>query len=119
MTEPADGVVYSRSGLTYQVGLLEKAGLLARSPSAEGRVLTVVRDHMRSIPPRSAKPRQKIAARPHWRRSLIAPRPHRGVNERRGIIRAGASGGFGRPGLQRRRSPRTASGHPPAAHPAR
>ncbi|MEV4020555.1 MarR family transcriptional regulator [Nonomuraea angiospora] len=107
MTELADGVVYSRSGLTYQVGLLEKAGLVARSPSAEddrgvtvtiteagrdvlarvfpghidilrqlfleplaredidslARVLTVVRDHMRSIPPRSAKPRRKSAVR--------------------------------------------------------
>ena len=27
MTDLADGVVYSRSGLTYQAGLLEKAGL--------------------------------------------------------------------------------------------
>ena len=26
MTDLADGVVYSRSGLTYQAGLLEKAG---------------------------------------------------------------------------------------------
>jgi DNA-binding MarR family transcriptional regulator len=108
MTELADGVVYSRSGLTYQVGLLEKAGLVARSQSAEddrgvtvtiteagrevlarvfpghvdvlrqllldplpredidslARVLSVVRDHMRSIPPRSAKPRRKSGARP-------------------------------------------------------
>src|SRR4051794_10347032 len=35
MTDLADGVVYSRSGLTYQAGLLEKAGLVARTPSAE------------------------------------------------------------------------------------
>ncbi|MFI6793203.1 MarR family winged helix-turn-helix transcriptional regulator [Nonomuraea sp. NPDC050383] len=107
MTELADGVVYSRSGLTYQVGLLENAGLVTRSPSAEddrgvtvtiteagrnvlakvfpghidvlrqlflqpltradidslARVLTVVRDHMRTIPPRSAKPRRKSTAR--------------------------------------------------------
>src|SRR3954462_11546785 len=35
MTELADGIVYSRSGLTYQVALLEKAGLVARSPSAD------------------------------------------------------------------------------------
>ena len=106
MTELADGVVYSRSGLTYQVGLLEKAGLVVRSPSADddrgvtvtltaggrdvlarvfpghieglrqllfeplapedvdslARVLTIVRDHMRSNPPRSAKPRRKGAA---------------------------------------------------------
>jgi len=101
MTELADGVVYSRSGLTYQVGLLEKAGLVARSPAVDdergvdvtitdagrdvlaavfpghiavlrelfldpidsdaiaelGSTLTVIRDHMRTVPPRSAKPR--------------------------------------------------------------
>jgi DNA-binding MarR family transcriptional regulator len=106
MTDLADGVVYSRSGLTYQVGLLEHAGLVARSPSREdergvtvtitdagrdvlaavfpghvevlrqlfldplspddvaglARVLGMVRDHMRSVPPRSAKPRRKRAA---------------------------------------------------------
>ena len=28
MTDLADGVVYSRSGLTYQAGLMEKAGLV-------------------------------------------------------------------------------------------
>ncbi|SDD21905.1 MarR family winged helix-turn-helix transcriptional regulator [Auraticoccus monumenti] len=107
MTELADGVVYSRSGLTYQVGLLEQAGLVARAPSAEDdrgvtvtvteagrdvlarvfpghievlrelfleplsgadvrtldRVLGVVRDHMRAVPPRSARSRRKGAAR--------------------------------------------------------
>ena len=35
MTELADGVVYSRSGLTYQVQLLERAGLVTRGPAAE------------------------------------------------------------------------------------
>src|SRR3984957_3873336 len=35
MTELADGVVYSRSGLTYQAGLLEKAGLITRGPSPD------------------------------------------------------------------------------------
>jgi DNA-binding MarR family transcriptional regulator len=35
MTDLADGVVYSRSGLTYQAGLLEKAGLVQRGPSAD------------------------------------------------------------------------------------
>lgn len=35
MTDLADGVVYSRSGLTYQAGLLEKAGLVTREPSAD------------------------------------------------------------------------------------
>src|SRR3954470_17104219 len=103
MTDLADGVVYSRSGLTYQAGLLEKAGLVTRAPSAEdergvtvtitdaGRamlakvlpghtevinrqlfqplsradaktlaeLLSPVRDHMRSAPPRSAAPRRR------------------------------------------------------------
>ncbi|MEU0071056.1 MarR family transcriptional regulator [Streptomyces sp. NPDC006332] len=35
MTDLADGVVYSRSGLTYQVGLLEKEGLVVRAPSLD------------------------------------------------------------------------------------
>jgi DNA-binding MarR family transcriptional regulator len=35
MTELADGVVYSRSGVTYQAGLLEKAGLITRSASPD------------------------------------------------------------------------------------
>jgi DNA-binding MarR family transcriptional regulator len=35
MTELADGVVYSRSGLTYQAGLLQKAGLVTRAPSRD------------------------------------------------------------------------------------
>lgn len=35
MTELADGVVYSRSGLTYQAGLLERAGLVTRRPSPD------------------------------------------------------------------------------------
>ena len=42
MTELADGVVYSRSGLTYQAGLLEKAGLAVRSPSPDDDRSTLV-----------------------------------------------------------------------------
>ena len=45
MTHLADGVVYSRSGLTYQAALLEP-----------------VLDHMRAGPPRSATPRRRGAA---------------------------------------------------------
>lgn len=103
MTDLADGVVYSRSGLTYQADLLEKRGLVTRAPSpddersvivtvtAEGRALVGhvlpghvdrvrellfdamteedvavlsallgrVREHMRTHPPRSAKPRAR------------------------------------------------------------
>ncbi|HWS39244.1 MAG TPA: MarR family transcriptional regulator [Actinoplanes sp.] len=101
MTDLADVLVHSRSGLTYQVGLLGKRDLITRAPSpdderstivaitAAGRelvarvlpghaagvrrllfdgmtesdlgalagVLGRVRDHMRAVPPRSAKPR--------------------------------------------------------------
>jgi DNA-binding MarR family transcriptional regulator len=35
MTDLADGVVYSRSGLTYQAGLLESRGLISRTPSPD------------------------------------------------------------------------------------
>jgi DNA-binding MarR family transcriptional regulator len=42
MTELADGVVYSRSGLTYQAGLLEKAGLITRSPDPRDERATLV-----------------------------------------------------------------------------
>ena len=42
MTQLADGVVYSRSGLTYQAGLLEKAGLITRGPSADDDRATLV-----------------------------------------------------------------------------
>src|SRR5690349_7059253 len=108
MTDLADGVVYSRSALTYQAGLLEKAGLVTRSPAADdergiavtiteagrerlakvfpghvevvshllfdplsrddvkalARLLAPVREHMRSIPPRSAAPRRRRGAQP-------------------------------------------------------
>jgi DNA-binding MarR family transcriptional regulator len=43
MTQLADGVVYSRSGLTYQAGLLERAGLITRGPSLDDERATVVR----------------------------------------------------------------------------
>jgi DNA-binding MarR family transcriptional regulator len=42
MTDLADAIVISRSGLTYQVGLLEKAGLVTRSASpGDDRSVTV------------------------------------------------------------------------------
>jgi DNA-binding MarR family transcriptional regulator len=51
MTDIADGVVYSRSGLTYQAGLLEKAGLVARvaAPDDERSVLVTVTDAGRAL----------------------------------------------------------------------
>jgi len=42
MTQLADGVVYSRSGLTYQAGLLEEAGLITRAPSLDDERATLV-----------------------------------------------------------------------------
>src|ERR1700757_3215419 len=42
MTQLAGGVVYSRSGLTYQAGLLEKAGLITRSASPDDDRATLV-----------------------------------------------------------------------------
>jgi DNA-binding MarR family transcriptional regulator len=42
MTDLADGVVYSRSGLTYQAGRLEEAGLIAREPSDDDERSTTV-----------------------------------------------------------------------------
>ena len=51
MTDLADGVVYSRSGLTYQAGLLEKRGLIARAPAPgdERSVMVTLTDAGRSL----------------------------------------------------------------------
>jgi DNA-binding MarR family transcriptional regulator len=42
MTDLADSVVYSRSGLTYQAGLLEARGLISRAPSQDDERSTEV-----------------------------------------------------------------------------
>jgi DNA-binding MarR family transcriptional regulator len=42
MTDLADGVVYSRSGLTHQAGLLEQQGLITRATSPEDQRAIVV-----------------------------------------------------------------------------
>jgi len=51
MTDLADGVVYSRSGLTYQAGLLEKRGLVRRStaPEDERGVIVTITDTGRAL----------------------------------------------------------------------
>lgn len=51
MTDLADGVVYSRSGLTHQAGLLEKAGLITRAPSVddERSVTVTISDAGRAV----------------------------------------------------------------------
>jgi len=42
MTDLADGVVYSRSGLTYQAQALDERGLVTRAPSADDERSTTV-----------------------------------------------------------------------------
>jgi DNA-binding MarR family transcriptional regulator len=42
MTDLADGVVYSRSGLTYQAQVLEKRGLVTRAPTPDDERGTTV-----------------------------------------------------------------------------
>jgi DNA-binding MarR family transcriptional regulator len=42
MTDLADGVVYSRSGLTYQAQVLEQRGLVTRTPSVDDERSTTV-----------------------------------------------------------------------------
>jgi DNA-binding MarR family transcriptional regulator len=51
MTDLADGVVYSRSGLTYQAQALEKRGLVARAPALDDeRSVTVsITDQGRAV----------------------------------------------------------------------
>ena len=51
MTDLADGVVYSRSGLTYQASLLEKRGLVTRatSPDDERGVTVTITDAGRAL----------------------------------------------------------------------
>ncbi|BCY09951.1 MarR family winged helix-turn-helix transcriptional regulator [Actinoplanes sp. L3-i22] len=51
MTDLADGLVYSRSGLTYQAGLLDKRGLITRAPSPddERSVMVTVTDAGRDL----------------------------------------------------------------------
>ena len=90
MTELADGVVYSRSGLTYQAGLLEKAGLITRGPSPDddratlvtitgtgldlfGRVLP---GHVQVSPPPAVRPAHRRRRGPPRRHHDPRPRPH-------------------------------------------
>ena len=51
MTDLADSIVYSRSGLTHQAGLLEKAGQVTRAPSVddERSVTITITDAGRSV----------------------------------------------------------------------
>lgn len=57
MTDLADGVVYSRSGLTYQAQSLERRGLVTRAPSLDderGTTVTITeqgRDTLKKVLP--------------------------------------------------------------------
>jgi len=52
MTDLADGVVYSRSGLTYQAQSLEQRGLVTRAPSVDderGTTVTITREGLDTL----------------------------------------------------------------------
>jgi DNA-binding MarR family transcriptional regulator len=78
MTDLADGVVHSRSGLTYQVGLLEKAGLVTRAPSEDDeRVVTVSltaagRERLERVMPGHQEVLEQLLLEPLPRDSAIA-----------------------------------------------
>ena len=74
MTDLADGVVYSRSGLTYQAGLLEKAGLVMRAPSADDErgVTVTITDAGRALVARLLPGHVEVVSR-----LLLEPLPRR------------------------------------------
>lgn len=51
MTDLADGVVYSRSGMTYQTQTLEKRGLVTRTPSSDDErgIMVTITDEGRAV----------------------------------------------------------------------
>ena len=56
MTDLADGVVYSRSGLTYQAQVLEQRGLVTRAPGPDDeRSVTVTITDVARVPLRAAE----------------------------------------------------------------
>lgn len=78
MTDLADGVVYSRSGLTYQAGLLEKAGLVSRGPSPddERSVTVTITDAGRDVIARVLPGHVEVL-----RQQLFAPLADRDVRQ--------------------------------------
>jgi DNA-binding MarR family transcriptional regulator len=110
MTDLADGLVYSRSGLTYQAGLLETAGLISRSPGEDDeRSVTVTltpagRDRLNQVMPGHVELVQRLMLSSMSRKDIAnitdilgrvrdrmrtapprsaAPRPQRGNSARR------------------------------------
>src|SRR3954468_24136564 len=78
MTDLADGVVYSRSGLTYQAGLLDKRGLITRtsSPDDERSVMVTVtgagRDLIAHVLPEHADRVRQLLFEPMTGKDLTA-----------------------------------------------
>ena len=110
MTQLADGVVYSRSGLTYQASLLEKAGLITRGPQPRRRTRHPGHHHRKRPGPRRPRParphpgRAPPAVRPPDRRRPAPPRRHHDPRTRP----------HARPATPLRRPPQT----PPQPHPS-
>ncbi|PSL52141.1 DNA-binding MarR family transcriptional regulator [Saccharothrix carnea] len=77
MTDLADGVVYSRSGLTYQAGLLEKNGLVTREsdPDDERAVVVAITDAGRALIARLLPGHVDVV-----RRLLFQPLRHRDLD---------------------------------------
>ena len=85
MTGLADSVVYSRSGLSYQAGLLEKAGLVTRAPAPEDErgvtvtITTAGRDLLAQVLPGHVEVIRDLLLRPLSRtqvttlRSVLEP----------------------------------------------
>jgi DNA-binding MarR family transcriptional regulator len=110
MTDLADSLVYSRSGLTYQAGQLEKAGLIDRAPGEDDeRSVTVTltpagRDRLNQVMPGHVEVVQRLMLSGMTRQDMAtiarilgrvrdqmrtapprsaAPRPERGSSTRR------------------------------------
>ncbi|WP_443217659.1 MarR family winged helix-turn-helix transcriptional regulator [Saccharothrix sp. CCNWYY140] len=83
MTELADGVVYSRSGLTYQAGLLEKAQLVTRTTAKddERSVVVTITDTGRALVARVLPGHVDVV-----RRLLLDPLTPRDVTALGGVL---------------------------------
>jgi DNA-binding MarR family transcriptional regulator len=73
MTDLADSIVHSRSGLTYQAGLLEKAGLLTRTatPGDERGTTVTITDAGRAMLAKVFPGHTEVVSR-----LLFEPLPH-------------------------------------------
>ena len=83
MTDLADAIVHSRSGLTYQAGLLEKAGLVTRSPSSEDErgVTVTITDAGRALLAKVMPGHTEVV-----RHLLFEPLPHADAEALAGLL---------------------------------